>query len=83
MSSPDPIYEDKCGHTSASYQGTCIESLNGYTVDVYVFEDSIGLNVCLRYGNEAHEYYSTFGGERLKEIYGPEVAELVGWERAG
>lgn len=78
---PTPHYKDSCGHGAACFRGTCVETLNGKSVDVYVFTDAGSPNVCLRFGDDAEDYYSpclpVIGLDRLREVYGQEVAALV------
>lgn len=56
-----PVWHDKCQHGIDSYICS-FENIYNYNkelykemIDIYVFGDS---DICLRYGNEPHEYYS-------------------------
>lgn len=64
---PGPEFKDGCDHGHNAFVGTVqyVEidksSASGFVkkfLDVYVFDAERGQHVCLRYGNEPHEYYS-------------------------
>jgi hypothetical protein len=59
-----PHFYDHCGHKGGEYIGTSPYYYNdgkdfkeGW-VDVYIFDSSLGQEVCIRYGKEDREYYS-------------------------
>jgi len=48
-----------CKHAKSEYVGSIIINETGLTwLDVYVFQDRLGQEVCIRYGSEDHQYYS-------------------------
>lgn len=60
-----PKYQDHCHHGEQCFVARFanIEKINGKYAekwyDVYAFEDKVlGAEVCIRYGNEEHEYIS-------------------------
>jgi len=59
-----PYFKDECNHGkkcyvgSKKYQAWSIGELEDYKIDVYIFTDSQGQQVCIRYGDEPHEYVS-------------------------
>lgn len=60
-----PVYHNGCEHRRHEYLGSVKQleadglSMKLNTYDVYVHEGDLGgANVCIRYGNEGHEYIS-------------------------
>ena len=79
-----PRYPDDCGHGRSYYVGTCVETLNGRTVDVYV--EPVSGNtytwngpalVCLRYGCDSEYYSPVRGFWGVREDYGDSVGDLA------
>ena len=54
------VWHDGCDHPEDSFLGVVWTRENGKrkAYDVYVFEDSMGASVCLRYGDGDSEYIS-------------------------
>ena len=76
-----PRYPDDCEHGLSYYVGTCVETLNGHNVDVYVEPkrlrgqlDKPAL-VCLRYGHGEKYYSPSF--HRVRKDYGDSAGDLV------
>jgi hypothetical protein len=62
---PGPVFVDECNHGSDCYIGTIkVETFYNKAFkeelyDIYVFNDAYsGQEVCMRFGNEPHEYIS-------------------------
>lgn len=79
-----PRYPDDCGHGLSYYIGTCVETLNGRTVDVYV--EPVRRNtyqldgpalVCLRYGRDGEYYSAVRGFWGARGDYGDSVGDLA------
>jgi len=59
----DAIFEDHCGHGSKEYLGALDyperkPELHFIRLELYIYEDTLGQELCCRYGNEPHEYLS-------------------------
>ena len=55
-----PEYKDHCGHTEGSYIGSFKDCRDKW-YDIYVYDTRLNdesQDVCIRYGNEGHEYIS-------------------------
>lgn len=53
---PGPVWSNECHHDEDCYIGSFDYLGKGY--DVYVFGTRVEQSVCIRYGDEASEYYS-------------------------
>ena len=79
-----PRYPDDCGHGLSYYIGTCVETLNGRTVDVYVgpvrrnaYQLDGPALVCLRYGRDGEYYSQVRGFWGARGDYGDSVGDLA------
>ena len=82
-----PRYPDDCGHGLSYYVGTCVETMNGRNVDVYV--EPVRRNdpharqldgpalVCLRYGRDGEYYSQVRGFWGARGDYGDSVGDLA------
>lgn len=71
-------WSDGCEHPSDSYIGSFTIDTRKY--DVYYFKDDFawnGKSVCIRYGNECHEYISPGTMENIKDIIAKYPYETV------
>jgi hypothetical protein len=76
-----PRYPDDCGHGLSYYVGTCVETMNGRNVDVYVEPPRHQLDgpalVCLRYGRDGEYYSAVRGFWGARGDYGDSVGDLA------
>jgi len=63
--SDKPYFQDQCDHGSECFigSGSFYQKNRGEEpvechIDVHVYNDSLGQSVCIRYGNDGHQYIS-------------------------
>lgn len=83
-----PFYIDGCNHEADTYVGSWdwLESLGGgeyvhHRLDIRVYVDhTVGIDVCYRFGSEAHEYGSlpVWVAARMKTKWPDEIHWAIG-----
>lgn len=74
--SKEPHWINACRHDEDAFIGTVICERTLQPIDVYVWKGEDGrYDVCVRFGNEAHEYESS--GEVLQYLICPSNRENV------